>query len=109
MVELTYALSILCLLVGSISNLIAGFGIFHFPDVYTRMHAAGITDSFGTGLILIGLMLQTGWDGPIGKLLAILIFTLITSPTISYVLANTALKEQPPKTANTTHKKTDES
>jgi len=111
MVELWPIVSALCLFFGCVINLIAGLGIFRFPDVYTRMHASGITDSLGTALILVGLMLQGGWDGPIGKLFIILIFTLITSPTISYVLGNTAMREQLPynnkKDAHTIRKHSD--
>ena len=93
MVELLSGLSILCLLLGSFCNIIASIGLFYFPDVYTRMHATGVTDTLGTGLILFGLMLQSDWDSGLGKLILILIFTLITSPTISYILANTAMRE----------------
>ena len=76
--------------------------LFYFPDVYSRMHATGVADTLGSGLILVGLMLQIGWDSALGKLILILLFTLLTSPTISYVLANTAMRnedeplEQPP-------------
>jgi len=90
MVELLNILSLVCLLLGSFCNLIAGIGIFFFPDLYTRMHAAGITDSLGTGLIIVGLMLLSGWDSALGKLFLILVFALITSPTISFILANSA-------------------
>ncbi len=92
MIELLYALGIMCLFLGSFCNIIAGIGIFYFRDLYSRMHATGITDSLGTGLILTGLMLLNGWGSVSGKLFLILLFTLITSPTVSYILANTAMK-----------------
>ena len=93
-------LGMLFLLCGSLCNLVAGIGIFYFPDLYTRMHAASITDALGTGLIFVGLMLHAGLDGGLAKLLLILIFTLITSPTISYVLANTAQRASSPDKAD---------
>lgn len=93
MSELITILSIICLLLGSVCNIIAGIGLFRFPDFYTRMHAAGITDTLGSALILLGLMLQSGWDIGLSKLVLILLFTLITAPTISYALANAAKQQ----------------
>lgn len=51
--------SALCLLLGSFLCLSGGVGIIRFPDFYTRMHAVGVTDTLGAGMILIGLLLQT--------------------------------------------------
>ena len=45
---------------GSIFVLIGGFGLIRLPDFYTRLHAAGITDTLGAELILLGLMFQAG-------------------------------------------------
>ena len=60
------------------------------PDVYTRSHAAGITDTMGALLILVGLMFQAGLTLITFKLLVILLFLLFTSPTASHALNNTA-------------------
>lgn len=90
MSELLNGLSFICLLLGAICNLIAGVGLFRFPDVYTRMHAAGVTDTLGTGLILIGLMLLSDSSTTLSKLILILVFSLLTGPTVSYTLANAA-------------------
>jgi len=98
MIDLLYILAISLIFLGIFCNLAASVGLFYFPDVYTRMHATGVVDTLGTGLILIGLMLLSGWGNALGKLLLILLFTLLTSPTISYVLANTALKRVPADT-----------
>ena len=46
------------LLAGSIFVLIGAFGILRLPDFYTRLHAAGLTDTMGAGLVLLGLLLQ---------------------------------------------------
>ena len=54
------------------------------------MHAAGITDTLGAGLILGGLMIQGGWSQTTVKLILILAFLLFTSPTATYALANAA-------------------
>lgn len=65
-------------------------GLFRFPDFYTRVHAASVTDSVAAILILGGLLLQTSFDLNTAKLLFILAFLLITSPTASHALAKSA-------------------
>ena len=49
-------LSWIFIVAGSIFVLIGGVGLIRLPDFYTRIHAAGITDTMGAWLILIGLM-----------------------------------------------------
>lgn len=90
MTEVINILSIICLLLGSVCNILAGIGLFRFPDFYSRMHATGITDSLGSIFILLGLILQSGWDTSLSKLLLILLFILLTGPTTTYTLANAA-------------------
>jgi multicomponent Na+:H+ antiporter subunit G len=70
--------------------LIAGIGILRLPDVYTRMHAAGIGDTLGAGLILAGLMLQGGFSLVTVKLVFVLILLFVTSPTSTHALAKAA-------------------
>jgi multicomponent Na+:H+ antiporter subunit G len=81
-----------CLLsVGAIFILIGGVGVVRLPEFYTRMHAASLTDSIGTILILVGIILQAGVSLAAFKLMAILAFMLLTGPTATYALANAAL------------------
>jgi multicomponent Na+:H+ antiporter subunit G len=79
------------LLTGSFLGISGAVGILRFPDFYTRMHAAGVTDTLCAGLILFGLMLQTHWDGVLIKLIIIMIFILLTSPTSSHALSKAAI------------------
>lgn len=65
-----------------------GVGLLRLPDVYSRMHASGITDTLGAGLFLGGLMIQGGLSMVTVKLFLILVFILFTSPTATYALAN---------------------
>jgi len=84
-------LSWVLLSLGGLSILIGGIGALRMPELYTRMHAASITDSMGTILVLLGIMLQAGWSLATIKLIAILLFLLLTSPTSSNALASAAL------------------
>ena len=62
-----------------------------FPDFYTRLHAAGITDTLGTILLLIGLAVQSD-PGDAMKLLLVFGFLFFTSPVAAHSLANAAIK-----------------
>lgn len=84
-------LSWVLLSAGGIFVLIGGIGALRLPNFYTRMHAASLTDTMGTILILLGIMLQSGATLATIKLAAILAFLLLTGPTASYALANAAL------------------
>jgi len=79
------------LLAGSAFAMTGGIGILRLPDFYSRMHAAGITDTMGAGLILVGLMFQAGFTLLTVKLAMVLLFLLITSPTSGHALARSAL------------------
>ena len=76
---------------GGVFVLIGGIGALRMPNLYTRMHAASVTDTMGAVLVLTGVMVQAGLSLATIKLGAILLFLLITSPTASYALASAAL------------------
>lgn len=84
------AASWLLLLGGGAFIFIGGLGILRLPDFYTRMHAASPTDTLGTIFVLSGVLLQAGISLAAIKLLAIMVFLLLTSPTAAYALANAA-------------------
>ncbi len=78
-----------CLL-GAILCGVGTVGVLRFPDFYTRLHAASVTDTSGAILILIGMaLLAPGWLIVL-KLLAIFVFILLTSPAASHAVANAA-------------------
>ncbi len=71
--------------------LIGGLGMLRLPDVFARMHAAGIIDTAGAALVLIGLMLQSGFTLVTVKLIFIVVFIFYTSPVSTHALAQSAL------------------
>lgn len=78
--------------IGAAFALIGAFGMVRLPDVFARMHAAGIIDTVGIGFLLIGLMFQAGFTLVTVKLALILVFVFFTSPTATHALAQAALK-----------------
>lgn len=91
MENLLYGMSWALLLGGGFLGITGGVGILRFPDFYTRLHAAGITDTLCAGFILLGLMLQAGLGLVTVKLLFILLFLTFTSPTATHALAKAAV------------------
>lgn len=66
------------------------FGLFKFPDSYTRMHAAGIGDTFGVGFMVLGLLfISPTWTLRF-KLLIVLILFWAINATVTHLLAKTA-------------------
>ena len=81
----------LLLLTGALFTVIGGIGILRMPDVITRMHAAGITDTIGAGTTIAGLMIIAGWSLLLVKLAVLLVFLLMLSPTASPALARATI------------------
>lgn len=89
-------LSGVLLAAGALFLVSGGLGLLRFPDFYTRTHAAGITDSAGAGLILLGLLLQVpSWEVAV-RLLIIMLFLTLTAPTATHTLAHAARRDGVP-------------
>ncbi|PHS28908.1 MAG: cation:proton antiporter [Robiginitomaculum sp.] len=80
------------LLSGGFIVLIGASGVLRLPDFYTRLHAAGVTDTLGALLVLLGLILLSGFTLLSGKLALVGLFLLLTSPTATHAVANAAHK-----------------
>lgn len=85
------ALSWALILAGSFFTVVGAIGLLRMPDVYTRMHAASVTDTLGAGFLLVGLMVQAGLGLVTLKLLFILILFIFTGPVATHALAQAAL------------------
>jgi multicomponent Na+:H+ antiporter subunit G len=85
-------LSWVCILVGTAAALIGGFGLLRLPDVFARMHGAGMIDTLGLGAILVGLAFQAGFTLITVKLLLIVVFVFFTSPMTTHALARACLE-----------------
>ncbi len=79
------------MLVGAVFALIGGIGMLRLPDFYSRMHAAGITDTLGAWLILAGFGVYEGLSLVTVKLILIFVFIFFTSPVSTHAVANAAM------------------
>ena len=86
-------LSWVLLLGGSFFLIVGAIGVIRMPDFFTRLHAASVTDTLGAILILFGLMIQGGLTLITVKLILILFFLILTSPTSSHALAKAAIAD----------------
>ena len=87
-----HALSAVLIVAGSFFVLVGAIGLVRMPDVFTRMHATSVTETAGAGLLLVGLMLQTGFTLLTLKLLFVLLIFLLTAPVATHALAQAALQ-----------------
>ncbi|HET9662930.1 MAG TPA: monovalent cation/H(+) antiporter subunit G [Burkholderiales bacterium] len=85
------AASWILLVAGGLFCIVGAVGLLRMPDLFTRMHAASVTDTLGAGLILLGLMLQAGFTLVSAKLLLVGLLIFFTSPTATHALARAAL------------------
>ena len=84
-------LSWVCLVAGSFFCLVGGIGLLRLPDFYTRIHAGGVTDTMGAGLVILGLAFQAGFSLICVKLLLILGFLWLASAVTAHAMTKAAL------------------
>lgn len=78
------------LMVGSLLAIVGTIGVLRFPDFYTRLHAASVTDTAAVTLAVIGMALLAPSWVVLAKLAAIWLFIFLTGPTSSHAIANAA-------------------
>ncbi|MGI9627728.1 MAG: monovalent cation/H(+) antiporter subunit G [Longimicrobiales bacterium] len=88
---LVEGLSWVFLMAGVFFTLTGALGMLRMPDVFTRMHAAGMTDTMGAGFIALGLIFQAGVGFTAARLVLIVALLWFTSPIATHALAKAAL------------------
>ena len=84
------ALGSALLLVGAILAVIGTIGVLRFPDFYTRLHAASVTDTAAATLAILGMVLLAPSLAVVFKLAVVWLFLFLTGPTSSHAVANAA-------------------
>lgn len=85
------AISFILLTAGVLIGITGAIGVMRFPDFYSRIHAASITDTLSASMILLGLVLQAGFTLITVKLVFIWLFLWYTSPVAGHALAQAAI------------------
>ena len=73
--------------------MVGAFGLVRMPEVFTRMHAASVTDTLGVGFLILGMGLQAGFSLVTLKLLFLLALFFFTGPVVTHALAQACLHE----------------
>ena len=85
------ALSAALLVAGGLLIVSGAVGLLRFPDFFTRLHAASVTETLASWAILLGLALQAGFTIATLKLALIWLIMLFTAPTATHALAKAAV------------------
>ena len=83
-------LAALAMVVGTFFMVVTGIGLVRFPDVYTRMHAAGKAGTVGVALLILAPTLYFGSSDFFVSLRGCLaiVFQFLTTPGATYLLAH---------------------
>ncbi len=84
-------LSFVFISIGGFFCIIGAIGIYRLPDIFSRMHAAGIIDTGGVIFITAGLILQSGFTLISARLILLAAFILFMSPPLTYMFVRTLL------------------
>ena len=81
------------ILLGSFFTVVGAFGLVRMPEIFTRMHAASVTDTLGVGFLILGMGLQAGFTLVSLKLAFLLALFFFTGPVVTHALAQACLHE----------------
>src|SRR6056297_3813365 len=87
-------LALILLIMGLIFFTGGSVGVLRFPDFYTRLHPAGKLDTMGLFMTLTGMAVYVVSDFTLGalltalKIMLIVVFIFITSPTATHAIAD---------------------
>ena len=84
----------LLVLGGGAFVLIAAIGIVRLPDLLTRMHASTKAGTLGSLLILAGLAVFVGTAPVISKVVATVLFLLLTAPIAAHMIGRAYARTQ---------------
>ena len=91
---ITSLATIILIYIGIIFIVIAAIGIIKMPDVYTRMSAASKAVTFGTGFILLGLVVHFNDTVVFLKVAGIFIFLLFSISVAAHVIGLSAYQDK---------------
>jgi multicomponent Na+:H+ antiporter subunit G len=74
---------------GAFFFLAGSVGLLRFPDAFARLHALTKADNPGLALIVLGLLPRAGGVLPGLKLVAVWLLVLLSSATVSQLIART--------------------
>ncbi|RMH07832.1 MAG: monovalent cation/H(+) antiporter subunit G [Nitrospirae bacterium] len=71
---------------------VAAIGMIRLPDVFTRAHAVGLTDTLGAFFLLGGLALYEGLSAKTLRILIVLLLLYLLNPVIAHATIRAAYR-----------------
>jgi multicomponent Na+:H+ antiporter subunit G len=88
-------MTIVAVSAGGLFFLAGTIGLLRFPDTLTRLHALTKADNLGLGLVVLGLLPQTGSLRDGLKLISVWFLVLLAGATVSQLIARVARQDGP--------------
>ena len=79
---------------GFVFALIGHLGVLLLPDVYTRLQASSTSTTTSVISFFIAAMLDGGFSIATGKIVAIMVFFLLSSPVSTHLVAKHAWNQE---------------
>jgi multicomponent Na+:H+ antiporter subunit G len=90
MIEIFSLVTAILIVMGLFFMIVGPIGLIRLPDLFTRAHASGKCDTLGQALILLGLIVYEGFTFDAVKLLMLIIFLYVMSPTATHAIVRAA-------------------
>jgi multicomponent Na+:H+ antiporter subunit G len=87
--------TIVAILTGAFFFLAGTVGLLRFPDTLTRLHALTKADNLGLGLVVLGLLPQSGSVFAGLKMILVWLLVLLASAAVSQLIARAARRHGP--------------
>lgn len=81
-----FGISSVLIVAGLLMSIVAVIGLYRFDFCMNRMHAAAMNDTLGILLVLTGLMVSSGLNLAMLKMLLIVVFFWFASPVSGHLL-----------------------
>ena len=82
-----FILGVAFIIMGLLVFVVQLIGVYKFKYILNRMHAAGMGDTMGISLCLIGAMFIFGWSFTSLKIALIVAFLWLASPVSSHLIS----------------------
>ena len=84
---LSFILGVAFIVLGLLVFVVQLIGVYKFKYILNRMHAAGMGDTMGISLCLIGAMFIFGWSFTSLKIALIVVFLWLAAPVASHLIS----------------------
>lgn len=86
-------LAVVLVVGGTFFGFVAMVGLVRLPDLYSRLHSASKSDTLGSVLAVAGTIAVLGVGTEAVKMLFLLVFLFLTSPTAAHAIARAGKEE----------------